>query len=82
MQIFVKHPSTNQTLLYDCSPETRLEEFIEWIYDRIGWPLKAYYMVHRSKIIDTKTSGQGSKTFEELGIKGEESINVIGRLIG
>lgn len=82
MQIFVKHPSTNQTLIYECTANTRLEEFIEWIYDRIGWPLKTYYLVHRTKIIDTKTSGQASKTFKELGIENEDSVNVVGRLIG
>lgn len=82
MQIFVKHPSTGQTMLYDCSPQTTLADLIEWIDDRIGWPLKTYYMVHRTKIIDTKTDGQLSKTFEELGIYAEDSVNVVGRLIG
>lgn len=75
MQIFVKHPGDNRTLVCDCSPETTLEEFVEWIFDRTMWPQRAYYITHKSRPV----SMEPSKNFKELGIQQEDTLTLIGR---
>lgn len=81
MQIFVKHPSTGQSLVFSCSQTTQLADLIQWIEDRTGWPSKFYYLNLKGKLIDLKTEGQLFKTFDELGIQQEDTIHVVGKLI-
>lgn len=76
MQIFVKHPADNRTLVCDCSPEMTISEFVEWVYDRTMWPLHAYYITHRGRPVPTI---EADKSFKELGIEKEDTLNLIGR---
>ena len=78
MQIFVKHPSTNQTLLFDCSPETTIAEFQEWVLDRILWPPSAYYVTHGRRFVSTQ---EPEATFAGLGVQQENTLSLIGRAI-
>lgn len=75
MQIFVKHPGNNRTLVCDCTPDTTLGEFVEWVHDRTMWPSRAYYITLKSRPVPMELS----KSFKELGIQQEDTLCLIGR---
>lgn len=75
MQIFVKHPGDNRTLVCDCSPETTLGKFVEWVYDRTLWPSRMYYITHKSRPVPMELE----KSFQELNIQQEDTLHLIGR---
>ena len=77
MQIFVKHPSTNQTLVFDCDENTKVSNLLEWIQDRIGWNPEQYYILTNGKHWDTT---RAEKTFADLGVSREQTFHLIGRL--
>jgi len=78
MQIFVKHPTTNRTMLFDCSPQTTLAEFQEWVLDRTMWPPAAYYITHGGRLVPNQNPEQ---TFSDLNIQQENTLSLIGRAI-
>ena len=78
MQIFVKHPSTGKTVVFDCSPQTTLEGFVEWVEDTTGWPPRSYFMTKSGKPISYPYEQQ--KTFAELTILKDETITLTGRM--
>jgi hypothetical protein len=78
MQIFVKHPSTGKTIIFDCSVETTLEKFVEWIQDSMGWPPRTYFITRHGKPISYPYDQV--KTFKELLIESNDTIHLTGRL--
>jgi hypothetical protein len=77
MQIFVRHPSTGATLVFDCSKDTTLQDLIGWVEDKTGWPRNAYYIIRHGKLIPYKN--QLEKTFSELDIQADNTLHLTGR---
>ncbi len=77
MQIFVKEPSNNKTLLFDCSPKTTIREFQQWVHDRTLWPPYAYYITRGGKYVPTQNP---EATFAELNVEQENTFCLLGRL--
>jgi hypothetical protein len=77
MQIFVRHPSTNKTMLFDCSPNTTIQAFQEWVQDMTKWPPNAYFITCGGKYIATNPA---EKTFAELNIEKDASLYLLGRM--
>lgn len=79
MQIFVRHPSTGKTSVFDCSAETTLQDFVQWIKDCIGWPPYAYYMTRSGRPLAYPYDQM--KTFQQLSIEADDTIHLTGRLV-
>jgi hypothetical protein len=65
-------------MVYDCSPETTIAEFQEWVLDKIMWPPAAYYVTFKGRLLFT---GNPEQTFTELNILQEDTLCLIGRMI-
>ena len=80
MQIFVKQPVAGPTLVYQCSEETTLENFLQWVEDKTAIPEQYYYILYSSHYIPKYTEDQKQKTFRQLGIVKETTILLNGRI--
>jgi hypothetical protein len=80
MQVFVKHPSTNKTFVYNCEPSTTVADLLGYVMDSMGVESKHYYALANGKHMDTFTDQGLQKSFSELGIGRESTIHLIGRL--
>jgi hypothetical protein len=78
MQIFVRDPSNNKTMLFDCTPNTTIREFQQWVHDRILWPPHAYYITRGGKYVPTQNP---EATFAELNVQQENTFYLLGRLM-
>lgn len=81
MQIFVKHPGTGQTLVYSCSPETTVGDFLDWVWDKTWWPPHTYYITYKAKMFPIDGSEARMRTFGELNVQPDDTLHVVGRLI-
>jgi hypothetical protein len=80
MQIFVKHPENGRTLIYNCSPETTVADFSEWVYDYTRWPKNAYFVLYNGRPLPLNSPEYETKTLGELNVKQEDTLHLIGRM--
>jgi hypothetical protein len=80
MQIFVKPATPGSTLVYTCSEQTILEEFLQWVEDKTALPERFYYITYNGHYLPKYTEEQKKSTFGELGIKKESTLTLNGRL--
>ena len=80
MQIFVKQAISGPTLVYTCSEETTLQEFLQWVEDRTAIPEDYYFITYRGHAVPKYTDEQKNATFAQLGITKDTTVHLIGRL--
>lgn len=78
MQIFVKPPNSGATRVFDCSPQTTLEEFTRWYEDITGWPSRAYYILFSGRPLPHMGPDQ-DRTFGQLNIQREDTFHLMPR---
>lgn len=80
MQIFVKQPTAGKTLLYTCSEQTPLRDFLTWVEDSTAIPEHYYFIVNRGHYLPKETDEQKNATFINLGITDETTLYLNGRI--
>jgi hypothetical protein len=80
MQIFVKQPTASPTLLYTCSEQTTLNEFLLWVEDKTAISECHYYITYRGHYLAKSTEEQKASTFANLGITKDSTVHLNARL--
>ncbi len=65
-------------MVFDCTPNTTIREFQQWVHDRTLWPPHAYYITRGGKYVSTQNP---EATFAELQVEKENTFCLLGRLM-
>jgi hypothetical protein len=79
MQIFVRTFSPTKTLVFHCSEATTLQDFLQWVEDKTGIPEEYYFIVYGGHCLNKCTPGEKDRTFKEMGITNESTLQLNGR---
>jgi hypothetical protein len=80
MQLFVKQPIAGKTLLYTCSEQTPLRDFLTWFEDMTAIPEHCYFIVNNGRFLPKETDEQKDSTLLQLGVKNETTLTLTGRI--
>lgn len=67
-------------MVFDCTPETTLGRFFEWVEDRTMIPSYGYYILRGGRPISISLPEDCQKTFRELEISQEDTLHLMIRL--
>lgn len=75
MQIFLSGVTREQlksTIVYDCTPDTKVYELRDFIKTRYQYPSDVYILKFNGKILDDR-----SKTFQDCGMKDLSTVRFV-----
>ena len=76
MQLFVKDMNYGKTHVYHCTPQSTVEDLLQWIEDTIGAPKNRVWLYTNSRYVPMYPVDVRTRTLPSVNVSSEQTIYV------